>query len=59
MTIVVQVNGRLRGTLVVSKEIAKDELVSCAQAHVGQWLVSSVQKVIVVPGKLINFVMSA
>ena len=59
MTIVVQVNGRLRGSLIVSKETAKDELVSLAQVHVGQWLVSPIQKVIVVPGKLINFVMSA
>jgi leucyl-tRNA synthetase len=56
MTIVVQVNGRLRASLLVSKDIERDELVAQAQAAVAQWLVNPVQKSIVVPGKIINFV---
>jgi leucyl-tRNA synthetase len=52
----VQVNGRLRASLLVSKDIERDELVAQAQAAVAQWLVNPVQKSIVVPGKIINFV---
>ena len=59
MLIVLQVNGKLRSKIEVSRDIDKDELEKLAleddivQRFIG---VGSVQKVIVVPGKLVNIV---
>ncbi len=61
VTIAVQVNGKLRGTLVVSvadkdnqkllEELARND------EHVAKFLSEKVKKVILVPGKILNFVM--
>jgi len=59
MLIVLQVNGKLRSKIEVSRDIAKDELEKLAleddiiQRFTGE---GSVRKVIVVPGKLVNVV---
>jgi leucyl-tRNA synthetase len=61
VTVVVQVNGRVRDQLLVDAEIARDQAQMQAMAlelprvqqHIGQ---GSVRKVIVVPGKLVNIV---
>ena len=57
-TIVVQVNGKLRGKLEVAVDIAKDELLAQAKAlpEVQAFLTAPLKKEIVVPNKLVNLV---
>ncbi|MDH1488300.1 leucine--tRNA ligase [Acinetobacter johnsonii] len=57
-TIVVQVNGKLRGKLEVSVDTSKDELLAFAKAlpEVQQFLTGPTKKEIVVPNKLVNLV---
>ena len=57
-TIVVQVNGKLRGKLEVSVDASKDELLELAKAlpEVQQFLTGPTKKEIVVPNKLVNLV---
>ncbi len=59
ITVVIQVNGKLRGKLDVPAQISKDELekLALADTAVARYLEGlSVRKVIVVPGKLVNIV---
>ncbi len=58
MTIVVQVNGKLRGNLVVPANMKDAELIQLAKAdeNVQKFLTSEPKKEIVVKGKLVNFV---
>ncbi|MSR89814.1 leucine--tRNA ligase, partial [Patescibacteria group bacterium] len=59
ITIIIQLNGKLRGKFVVNTEDAfyKDELERAARQQMADSLKSTeVIKVIVVPGKLVNFV---
>ena len=59
ITIIVQVNGKLRAKLQVPADIAKDELEKIAQADENVQNFTdgkTVRKVIVVPGKLVNIV---
>jgi leucyl-tRNA synthetase len=59
MTIVVQVNGKVRAELVVDKEISEAEIIALAKAdnntqkYLGD---KSIKKEIYIPGRLINFV---
>jgi leucyl-tRNA synthetase len=57
-TIVVQVNGKLRGKLEVPVDTSKDELLALAKAlpEVQQFLTGPTKKEIVVPNKLVNLV---
>ena len=57
-TIVVQVNGKLRGKLDVAVDISKDDLLALAKAlpEVQQFLTGPTKKEIVVPNKLVNLV---
>ncbi len=57
-TIVVQVNGKLRGKLEVSVDISKEDLLAQAKAlpEVQQFLTGPTKKEIVVPNKLVNLV---
>lgn len=57
-TIVVQVNGKLRGKLEVAVDISKDEILALAKAlpEVQQFLTGPTKKEIVVPNKLVNLV---
>ncbi len=62
VTIVIQVNGKLRGEFVVNSEDShyKDELESQAREQMGDKLNDmEILKVIVVPGKLVNFVVNS
>jgi leucyl-tRNA synthetase len=59
VTIVIQVNGKLRGEIQISKDAPEDQVVIAAKAHEkvaphldGQTL----RKTIYVPAKLVNFV---
>ena len=59
LTLAVQVNGKLRGTIEVSAQASKDEAEALARAHpqVAAFLEGqTVRKVIVVPGKIVNIV---
>ncbi len=57
-TIVVQVNGKLRGKLEVSVDATKDDILAQAKAlsEVQQFLTGPTKKEIVVPNKLVNLV---
>ena len=57
-TIVVQVNGKLRGKLEVSVGASKDDILAMAKAlpEVQQFLTGPTKKEIVVPNKLVNLV---
>jgi leucyl-tRNA synthetase len=59
VTLAVQVNGKLRGTLEVPANIDKVEAerLALAEPHVAKFLAGmTVRKVIVVPGKIVNIV---
>ena len=59
VTIVVQVNGKMRGSLVFSAEDSQDEKAvtekSLINEQVKKWVIGK-YKVVFVPGRLINFV---
>ncbi|TQR67167.1 leucine--tRNA ligase [Acinetobacter sp. RF15A] len=57
-TIVVQVNGKLRGKLEIAVDASKDEVLAQAKAlpEVQQFLTGPTKKEIVVPNKLVNLV---
>ena len=59
MEIVVQVNGKLRGRLVVAKDLAQAEVLAAAQAEptvAPHMAGKTLRKAVYVPGKLVNFV---
>ncbi|GAB3749300.1 leucine--tRNA ligase [Lysobacter olei] len=59
VTLAVQVNGKLRGTIEVPVNVSKEdaERLALAEPHVAQYLEGlAVRKVIVVPGKIVNIV---
>ncbi|HIK15632.1 MAG TPA: leucine--tRNA ligase [Leptolyngbyaceae cyanobacterium M33_DOE_097] len=61
MTIVIQVLGKTKGTIQVSAQASKDELEQIArESELAQKFIAGkeVKKVIVVPGKLVNFVVA-
>lgn len=58
-TIVVQVNGKLRAHILVKSASSESEVRALAQKEIPKWLEGkSIHKVIFVPGRLINFVVS-
>lgn len=58
ITLVVQVNGKVRAKLVVPHDIAKDSAIALAKAapEVQEWLSGPVLKEVYVPGRLVNLV---
>ncbi len=59
LTLAVQVNGKLRGTIEVATDVSKEETerLALAEPHVAKFLQGqTVRKVIVVPGKIVNIV---
>ncbi len=58
MTIVVQVNGKLRAEINVSKKASEDEVIQTAKSHekISSLLQGQIKKTIYVPGRLVNFV---
>jgi leucyl-tRNA synthetase len=62
LTLAVQVNGKLRGTIEVSPEAPREavEAAALAEPAVAKFLEGhTVRKVIVVPGKIVNIVIAA
>lgn len=58
MTIVVQVNGKVRANILVPADSNEDSIIKAASADesVGKYLSDGIKKQIYVPGKLVNFV---
>lgn len=58
VTIAVQINGKVRGTLTISKEAEESEVMKLAKADakILSWIVSEPKKVIYVKGKILNIV---
>lgn len=60
LTVAVQVNGKLRGTVTISvadkAEQSMVELLAREQADIAKFLQGNIKKVIYVPGKILNFV---
>lgn len=58
VTIAVQVNGKLRGTILVASDISQVDVVVLAtqQENVARYLVGEPKKVVYVKGRLLNFV---
>lgn len=58
ITVAVQVNGKLRATLVVLPDITQEEILAVAKAdeNVAKNLTGTIVKEIYVPGKIVNFV---
>ncbi len=60
VTIAVQVNGKLRGTLRIAQSVASDERavtkLALADQSVAKWVTGAPKKIIFVAGRLVNFV---
>ncbi len=57
VTVAVQINGKLRGTVEAAAGIGEEELIAAARGAVGERLVGAViSRTVVVPKKLVNFV---
>jgi leucyl-tRNA synthetase len=56
--IAIQVNGKLRGSIEINAEMAKEDIIELAknEENVKKYLVGEIKKEIFVPGKLVNFV---
>ena len=54
--IAVQVNGKVRATISVPKDISKDDAIAKAKETLGDRLSGSIVKEIYVPGKIVNIV---
>jgi leucyl-tRNA synthetase len=58
MTIVVQVNGKLRGSIEIDRTASPAEIIALAKAqdNVAKFIADGIKKEIYVPGKLVSFV---
>jgi leucyl-tRNA synthetase len=58
ITVVIQINGKVRGDLLVSKDITKEEVLALARANenVKKYIEGGIKKEIYVTGKLVSFV---
>lgn len=56
-TIVLQINGKLRGTIKVSRNSSQESIVESAQKELSKWLQGKqIVKTVFVPHKLVNFI---
>ena len=54
--IAVQINGKMKGTILVSKDEEKDKILSLAKEMLGDKLSGNIVKEIYVPGRIVNIV---
>ena len=52
----IQVNGKLRGKIVVNKDASEDEIKEKAKIEVKEYLTSEIKKIIYIPGRIFNIV---
>ena len=55
--IAVQINGKTKGTLVISLDSSKDEVIAAAKDSIADKLTGNIVKEIYVPGRIVNIVM--
>ena len=56
ITIVIQVNGKMRGTINIDKNLDKSEIEKLAKQEIEKWITNDIKKIIFVPGRLVNFI---
>jgi len=57
--IAVQINGKLRAVITVSKDLKEEEVISLAKDAVSKWLINTtIKKTIFVKGKLVSFLIN-
>ena len=59
VTLAIQVNGKLRGTIVVAADLPRDQIeaLACAEPNTAKFMEGlEIRKVIIVPGKIVNIV---
>src|SRR3990167_3575551 len=57
ITFAIQVNGKLRGTVEVDKDLSKEDVQALAKQQVANWITNEPKKIIFVPGRLVNFIL--
>ena len=55
--IAVQINGKMKGTLLIGKDDAKDDVIAKAKESIADKLTGNIIKEIYVPGRIVNIVM--
>ena len=55
--IAIQINGKIRGTLMIDKDAAKDDVLAKAKEELADKLTGNIVKEIYVPGRIVNIVM--
>ena len=55
--IALQINGKIRGTLMIDKDAAKDDVIAKAKEELADKLTGNIVKEIYVPGRIVNMVM--
>ncbi len=55
--IALQINGKIRGTLMIDKDAAKDDVIAKAKEMLADKLTGTIVKEIYVPGRIVNIVM--
>ncbi len=55
--IAVQINGKMKGTLAIGKDDAKDDVIAKAKESIADKLTGNIVKEIYVPGRIVNIVM--
>jgi leucyl-tRNA synthetase len=59
MELAVQVNGKVRGKIVVAADLPQEDIIAVALASVADWVAGKeVKKVVVVAGKLVSVVVA-
>ena len=57
VTYAVQVNGKMRGTVTISKDAAREDVEDAAKEQIAKWLEGkSIIKIIFIPGRMVSFV---
>lgn len=54
--VAVQINGKVRTSVVLAPDAPKDEALAVARTAAGRWLVAAEKQAVYIPGKVVNFV---
>ena len=52
----IKVNGKMRGTINIDKNLDKSEIEKLAKQEIEKWITNDIKKIIFVPGRLVNFI---
>src|SRR3989338_1322482 len=56
VTIAVQVNGKVRGSIQLDAKVSEEEALAAARAAVGKWLTGPEKKAVYIPGRIVSLV---